>query len=717
MMRLFIAPQDHELLTVKQTALNRVIGVTTVTIWIGVLAADIFFTHLAFDILLASVVSVILCLICWQVNKKRPHQAAATFILCALLMIASAAYVSRDPIVFSLFTGLVFVSASLLSLPLTSLVTVFSCLLIATFSFGVLPQAQIWLLMLSTIGGLLLSACVSRTNRDLLERLRDYQHYALEQLEASRDSRGELARTVKALTEAEERLSHLNIQLRHARNVAEEARRLKAQFAANVSHELRTPINLIVGFSEIIAVAPEIYGMPLAPNYRADIQAIYRNAVHLQNLINDILDIAQVESARLAIIKEESEPLDVINEAVAMIRELVESKGLLLDTNLPPQLPTMLLDRTRIRQVLLNLLANAARFTDQGSITVKAVLQADSLLVSVIDTGIGISEEELERVFAEFFQVESNTARRRSGTGLGLALSKQFITQHGGRMWAESEGKVGSGSTFSFTLPLRDAQPFHLNLAQPSVTENGLSRQVIIYDSDPNIVQLFKGYAQNQRILGSHIRSEIEALLSNSRAHNVIIADEKGFEEIRDVVQTHCPTSTIVISPVPSGKRLIKGLGITDYLVKPVSRQAILEALDKVVPPVKDILIIDNDRDVVRMFRRMLQTADKGYRVRYAYNGLEGLALMRKHRPSAVILDIMMPGIDGYSVIQMMNSSPLLHGIAVIVISAQGAGEMISEFASGEIRIINPMDYKPIELVSLIEAIAGSINIPVEPTL
>lgn len=706
--------QDDELLSVNQTTINRLIMVVALTVWGGILAADAFLAHISIELLLVFISTELFCWLCWFLNHRSPRVVPIMMAGGALLIISYTALVFRDPVVFTLFVGLAFVTASFISLALASLITLASCLVIIALGESVLAQHQMWLLVFSTIAGLFLSTTMSRTNRALLERIRGYQRYAVEQLEASRDSRGELAKAVKAMTEAEDRLRHLNAQLRYARSAAEEARRLKVQFATNVSHELRTPINLIVGFSEIIAVAPEIYGVALAPNYRADIQAIYRNAKHLQNLINDILDIAQVESGQLSIIKEETDPTTIFNEAIAMTRDLVESKGLKLHVELPSHLPPMLMDRTRVRQVLLNLLVNAARFTSEGSITVRAVIDGDHLLVSVIDTGIGITEQHIERVFDEFYQVQGSTARWQSGTGLGLALSKQFITQHGGRMWAESQGKAGFGSKFSFTLPLRDTLVPVLSATAEKFRDSEETRRVVVFDRDPAIVQLFKGYTQRHRVLGSHNLADIRAILSSGRIHTFMVADENGILEVRDLVDTHCPSATIITCPVPSGKRLVRALGVTDYLVKPVTRQTLLEALDKIKAPIEDILIMDDDRDMVRMYRRMLQAANRGYRLRQSFNGVEGLAAMREKRPDLVILDIVMPGADGYTVIQMINASPDLHGIPVVVVSARGAGETITEFARGDIVISHPTGYKPIELVRLIEAVVNAINIPTE---
>src|SRR5258708_4116733 len=280
---------------------------------------------------------------------------------------------------------------------------------------------------------------------EALEMAWGYQNYAMQQMLEAREHRANLMQTTKALNEAHQDLERTNTQLYHAREAAEVARRLKAQFAANVSHELRTPINLIVGFTETIVVSPEAYGVPLPPVYWADMNTIYRSAKHLQSLINDVLDVSQIEAGQMAVVKEDINPLQVILEALSLARDLIESKGLAFNVQVPDSLPTMLLDRTRIRQVLLNLLSNASRFTDRGSITVSASLEVRQLRIEVSDTGIGIPAKDLNRVFEEFHQVEASLSRRQGGSGLGLTLCKQFVELHGGRIWARSEGIPGKG--------------------------------------------------------------------------------------------------------------------------------------------------------------------------------------------------------------------------------------------------------------------------------
>jgi signal transduction histidine kinase len=225
----------------------------------------------------------------------------------------------------------------------------------------------------------------------------------------------------KSLSIAVERLEHLTEQLEHARRSAEQARELKTQFAVAISHELRTPLNLVIGFSEMMILSPESsYGEPLPESYRGDLEAVYCNACHISNLIDDVLDLSQVDAHRLALQKEWTAPATVIEEAVTAIATMVRDKRLHLGLEVPAELPRLYADPVRLRQVLINLLVNAIRFTDRGGITVSARSTADDVVIAIRDTGVGIAPDNLPRLFQDFRQV-SQVGRKYGGSGVGLS--------------------------------------------------------------------------------------------------------------------------------------------------------------------------------------------------------------------------------------------------------------------------------------------------------
>lgn len=261
------------------------------------------------------------------------------------------------------------------------------------------------------------------------------------------------------LATANERLRQQAEQLQHANRLLKETDRLKNEFMANMSHELRTPLNSIIGFAKVLL--NEMDG-PLTDDQRTDLAAIYSGGQHLLNLVNDILDLSKIGAGKMVLKREWINFQDLTLGVMPTIIPLVDGKRIELREEIAENLPPVYVDRLRIRQVILNLLSNAAKFTDHGSITLRAELRARNedhiacsapyVVCAVQDTGIGIPQQDIPLVFEEFRQLDSSTTRRAEGTGLGLSISRKLIELHGGCMWLES--KVGRGSTFCFALPI-----------------------------------------------------------------------------------------------------------------------------------------------------------------------------------------------------------------------------------------------------------------------
>jgi len=531
-----------------------------------------------------------------------------------------------------------------------------------------------------------------------------YYSEATRKLEEARVDRGKMASLTKELEEAYERIKYANFQLQHAYRAAEEARQLKAQFAANVSHELRTPINLIVGFAEVMVTSPESYGARLPAAYRPDILSIYRNAQHLQSLINDILDISQIEAESLSLTKEETDLVVSLREAGEIAKDLIERKGLEFVFDCPPALPAIWIDRTRIRQVTLNLLANAVRFTDQGRITLTARQVGDELQVAVIDTGIGLAEKDRERIFEEFYQTDGSLSRRTGGTGLGLALSRRFVREHGGRIWVESDG-LGKGSTFYYTLPIHGVISSRLSRTKGPAPKEEWS--ILVQDEDAAITQLFQRYARAHTIKASHSVQNSVALAEVSRPASMVVADDQYDPAMADLIWKNSPATTLIVCPMPSGRRAMKAYGLADCLVKPIVRQSLVDAIARLAAPMHKVLVIDDNPDVVRMLRRMLFSIDTTLQVYEAYSGKEGLAAALQVFPDLVLLDILMPDLDGFVVAQRMKEEHSLKEIPIIVVSAYGAQDLIIPRVEGGITIRRAEGFTPLELVKCAEAITS----------
>lgn len=672
--------------------------------WIGLLFVDMISHRLLTAWIGGAVATVSVCAALYLLRAHHLRLACYITVACMWVSNAILAFYTTQSFFLYLFGLAIVLSSSLVNFSASVFLaissTVLTTALAGTPELAVGPLVNIW-------GSLIASVVISKGLYQGMETIKRHHDNAIEQMNLARDSRAQLVKLTKALQDATEALRHTNIQLRYAREAADEARRLKAQFAANVSHELRTPINLVIGYSEVMVTAPEIYGAPLPPAYRSDIQAIYRNAKHLQDLINDILDISQIEASRMAITKEKANLRHTLLEAVKMAQDLVAAKGLAFNVELPVELPEVWIDRTRIRQVVLNLLANAVRFTDDGSVTLRASQDKDEIIVSVMDTGIGICQDDLERVFDEFYQTENSLSRKQMGTGLGLTLSMHVVQHHGGRLWAESDGIMGHGSTFSFTLPTSaDVRPIRgVPASRMAASHN--PKCVVIFDDDIAVGQLFKRYLNRHEVVISRSQDDVIRLTRTIQPSAVVI-DRNQRDTGIDEVLVNCSRDTAIIScQMPSGQRAVQAYGAADYLVKPITRQALKNAIAALAKPVHKILVVDDERDVTRMLSRMIASYNQRCVVWQANNGEDGLAMMYRENPDLVLLDIQMPSMDGFGVIQRMKQDPVLQEIPVIIASAHGTEEAITPAIGGEVTVMRPNGFSPVELVNCVDAVVN----------
>lgn len=494
-----------------------------------------------------------------------------------------------------------------------------------------------------------------------------------------RERQGQLNRTLKALDEACRRLEYLNYDLARAREAAEEARLNKQRFATSVSHELRTPLNVIVAFSETMYLSPESYGgVPLPADYRGDVREIYRSSKHLLYLIDDVLDMSQIEAGRMRIDLETVELRTVIAETLDMIRPLVKEGQIALRAEVQEDLPAVSVDRARVQQVLLNLLNNARRFTEHGSITVQATLEAEQVRVTVADTGIGIPPDEHQNVFKEFHQVEGPLSRRQNGSGLGLAISKRFVEMQGGRIWVESKGVPGHGSRFHFTLPVAGIERTKVSVSRRNKSSRspmGRGRALLVLGQDSSIVQMLERGLEEYRVVLVEDPSAVPELASELHAQAVVLnLAQRGQagQQVRELRQRLGQSSLpIILCPLVGERQVGEALGVEDYLIKPITREALAALLNRVGENVRRILVVDDDPQMTRILSRLIQATGRKVEVIRAYDGREGLREMQSQRPDLVLLDLVMPEMDGYDLLARMQGDAELRDIPVAVITAQ----------------------------------------------
>lgn len=366
----------------------------------------------------------------------------------------------------------------------------------------------------------------------------------------------------------------------------------------------------------------------------------------------------------------------IVAEAVAPVETLFRNRGLSLAVDLPDDLPAIFVDRTRIRQILINLLTNAARFTDEGGVTVAARREEESLVVTVTDTGPGISPEELPRVFDEFHQV-GGLGRRRGGSGLGLAVSKRFAELHGGAMWAESA--PGSGTTFALRLPLDDrtyagaTSPARRDGRTPAVLRGHAERRVLVVDEGEELPRLIERYLDGYRVLTVPALPPRGQRDLGEPLHAVVVGSPAARERWRSLSRSTPAWQAVPVieCPLRTTARMIGELGVGDYLVKPITRGQLKATLRRLGRDWQAALIVDDDPDMQRLLGRILRSIAPGSDVRVACDGCEALAVLDGWRPDLVFLDLLMPSIDGYGVLEALRADPTRRAIPVVVITAR----------------------------------------------
>ncbi|MHB0876300.1 MAG: ATP-binding response regulator [Anaerolineae bacterium] len=498
------------------------------------------------------------------------------------------------------------------------------------------------------------------------------------------DRRGELRRLNDSLRNAYTLLERTNHELAEARDEAEEAHRLKTQFAAAVSHELRTPLNLILGFSEVMYKTPEIYtGATITADLRGDIRQIRQSTQHLLDLVDDVLDLSRVEQVRLAFVPEVCDVADVVSEAVSAAAGLFRGKPVALTVSIEPDLPPCLIDRTRIRQVLINLLANAARFTTAGSVTVTASLDRDhgEVGICVADTGRGISEEERTRVFDAFYQVAHPLRREQGGTGLGLAVCKTFVQMHGGRIWVDS--LPGGGSRFSFAIPVRGHPPKPADDWRLRGAPDPYGESVVTLDPDGRLASLLERALPELKVHNTGEPGQLRELVARWHPRAVVTFARADAEAAQPGIA--CPGLPVIHCRVRERQPLSAYANVRAVLTKPITAAALMERL-ATLGDLKTLLLADDDEGMARLIRRTLSQSRPRTSLHTARNGVQALALLEQLTPDAMILDLAMPEMDGFGVLRAMSSGGAPH-VPVLVLTAMDLDGGDGSIAASELAV------------------------------
>jgi signal transduction histidine kinase/CheY-like chemotaxis protein len=521
-------------------------------------------------------------------------------------------------------------------------------------------------------------------------------------LEETRAHRAELLQTLKSLEIARETQQRLQTQLVYAQRQAEEARAMKERFASNISHELRTPLNIIVGFTEIMHLTPEVYGaVSFPPKLQQDIYQIHRNSRHLLDMIDDVLDLSHIEMTQFSLNFERTDLTRFLRDTTDLLSHLFKGKPVEFIVHIPDDLPEIQIDRTRIRQVIINLLNNAQRFTPQGSVTFAVRADERDVIFQVADTGIGIPQEQMQLIFEEFFQVDYSLSRSTGGAGLGLAITRRFVEAHNGHLRAES--KEGVGSTFTFTLPL----PTLARSTRPAKKPDAVSRESLwlVIDADPYVGKLVDRHVGGGSIVQLENLQQLDGALRRYSPQGIIF--NNPFDAAIPACLDDAPVPVVICS-LPSTAQMVTRLGVDACLAKPILPHQLIEHIEA-YQPLKSVLVIDDDVGVVQLVQRTLENRFPDLTIGRAYNGLQAGEMMNAAPPDLILLDLVMPTMSGFEVIASIKANERLRDIPVILLTATKYIQSDEE-TRGDLRIHRDGGLKPTEVLRLLDMITQSVN-------
>jgi signal transduction histidine kinase/DNA-binding response OmpR family regulator/HAMP domain-containing protein len=495
----------------------------------------------------------------------------------------------------------------------------------------------------------------------------------------------------------------------------QKAYRVKSDFLSNMSHELRTPLNSIIGFTSVL-LGP--HGEPLTPDQAKAIEKVLKNGKHLLELINDILDFSKIEAGRTPINIDSGEISEIISNVMVTVEPMVTTKGVKLIQEVEPELPILNTDILKVKQILLNLLSNAAKFTEQGTISISAKKHGDMISISVKDDGIGIEAKNLDRVFEEFSQIDSGSARKYKGTGLGLPIAKNYARLLGGNLTVQSE--FGKGSTFILVLPPAFAKdklqkpgeepapskvaPATATAAVPSATRPAPEKSVapsssilvLCIDDDAEVIDLLRRYLipEGYSVRGAGSGEEGIRLAKELRPAvitlDIMMPEKDGWQVLRELKNNPATKDIpVIIHSIIENRPLALSLGALEVIAKPSEPKKVLSVVERACRSKNQpILIVDDNQDFADSLKMLLET--EGYRAVAMYSGENALKDIENINPSLLFLDLLMPGMDGFAVVKRLRSQERWRDLPIVVVSG-------ADISDGQRKSLNTLTQEFIE--------------------
>lgn len=543
---------------------------------------------------------------------------------------------------------------------------------------------------------------LSRMNQQLEAQSEELQ----DQSEELQDQTAELQRTTDELQEQ-------NIELESQRKQVEAANKLKSEFLSNMSHELRTPLNSIMALSRVLIMQASGKLDDDEKNY---LEIVERNGKHLLALINDILDLSKIEAGKMDINPKLISLGNFLQIAKENLQGLAEQKSLLLTLDIPENVPQIETDESRLHQVMTNIIGNAVKFTDQGSVAITVEFDSKNIFIKIKDTGIGISKEDLPSIFDEFRQVDGTSSRQHEGTGLGLAIASKMMKILKGKIDVES--KLGEGSLFTIRIPIKwgeEIKRHNIYDFDFTLTPSD-GNTILVVDDDPKTVKIISEYLIEEGFKCLTATSGKEAVMLAKKylpfaiTLDIIMEDMDGWEVMQNLKGNISTRDIpIIIVSVSTDKETGLALGAVGFITKPVNKHALISQIREVKNKPVSVMIVDDNEFELSQISKIIEK--ENIKTILAKSGKECINLLENTSPDVLILDLMMPEMDGFTVLEKIRKIPTTKNLPVIVVTAKDLSKDDKNRLSGNVAsLLSKSEMSPQNLLSEIKRIINSLE-------